>query len=76
MTTELDRYALRQLSELEAAQRLTGMSTAELRYIVAQCGLKAPKTAEKADLVVTILRHTHPARPTAPAATTYQQEMF
>lgn len=76
MTTELDLHALRQMSELQAAQLLTAMSIAELRYIGKLRGLKVKKGANKADLVAAILTFTHPRPEPAPTAPEYTQERF
>lgn len=60
MTTELDVYALRQLTPLMCAQRLTDLSTPELRAICAYLVLRHTKRADKTELVGVITAHLHP----------------
>jgi hypothetical protein len=60
MTTEIDLYALKQLSELEAARALTALELGELWAIVSVRGLKVKRGAERADLVAAILAYSHP----------------
>lgn len=76
MTTELDLYTLRQIPELQAAQQLTAMSVAELRYIGKLRGLKVKRGADKAELVAAILTFTHPRPEPAAPEPQYTQERF
>lgn len=76
MTTELDLHALKQMSELQAAQHLIAMRVTELRYIGKLRGLKLRRNADKAEIVAAVLEYTHPRpAPIAPAVV-YQQESF
>lgn len=73
MSTELDVYALRQMTPLECAQRLTELSTMELRAICAYLVLRHTRCADKTELVSVITAHLHPATTPPPAAAEGQQ---
>jgi hypothetical protein len=73
MTTEIDLYALKQLSEIEAARALTAMDTPDLHAIVQIRGLKVPRGAGRADLVAAILAYSHPRRVQLAEAPQFEQ---
>ena len=77
MSTELDLYALRQLTPLECAQRLTELSTTELRAICSYLALRHTKRADKTELVSVITAHLHQTvTPPTAAAEGQQLSMF
>ena len=74
MSTPLDLYAITQMRELDAARLLIGASMGELWAMVTLCSAKAPKRADKQELVAAILARTHPREAAVTAALQYQQE--
>jgi len=73
VTTEIDLFALKQLSAIEAARALTALESAELWAIVQIRGLKVPRGAERADLVAAILAYSHPRRAQLVEAPQFEQ---
>lgn len=74
MSTELDLYALRQMTPLQCAQRLTVLSCAELWAVCTYLCLRVKGKAEKADLVGAITLHLHP-RATLPVTAAEGQQL-
>lgn len=76
MTTEIDLYVLRQMTELAAAQELMAMEKSTLQYVGQLRGIRVKRGADKADLVAAILELTHP-RPAPPVqAPQFEQLTF
>lgn len=74
MDTPLDLYALTQIPELSAAQRLTSASTPELLALATLCHLRPKSRIDKTDLIAMILTVTHPRPAPPPPISNYQQE--
>lgn len=64
------------MAPLAAAQLLTAATTGELWAVATLCGAKAPKKADKHELVHAILACTHPKAGTPPPAQSFEQTRF
>lgn len=77
MTTELEVYALRQMTPLECAERLIACSTGELLAVCSFLHLRVPRRATNSDLIAALIQHLHRLLqpPQVPALYT-QHELF